>query len=456
MKIKKKILFLAVLFSPLLSGCNDLKKDRPAKSGISLFDVNNVPKTYQVYPEADSMTAFLWPSKQYFNYHKGRGLINDLSYQSFIARVSEGVFLSGDLFDEYGLHIIELDKSIAEIEKLKQPIIKTISKLSKKIKGYKKDFKRVKKNKKTSKRKKINLTKSKKKFVEEDLKLLKEFEALLCIDVLNRQVGENLKECKSLDLSLEALKIELVKVNQLLSEILLLINQLDEEMVEIKKNIDFAFSFKKKVTQEELRPLQAEVKIASREKNKKSLFQAEMLLRVQEALDPHAIQYEFEEDGVTAIFDENNFRKRYIVKDKQVNWIETYEETAKQSNTIRFEGHIIHIQFKHWGKFKTHYQTSYQRDGEGQVLFDDSGGPLLDDRSDFVMVKQAASDVIEFHMLEKEINGELTGRVFEFKLQRAFFHLTPQVSLLGDIVVRDGDRVVRRGQTKIIFLQKEE
>jgi len=442
----------------IFSGCNELKNDKAPKDGVKIFNSNYVPTNYKVNPKPDSLVAFLWPTEEYFERYNREGIIAENDYKKFMVNSAKEVFLNGDAFDEWSLVFLnegtKIQSNIKEIEVKIKPILEQISNIQKQIGDFKKQLKTVEKEKKSLTRTKSKLRKKKSALDKLSLELTKEFTSLSCADVINDQAGPNFQRCKEIEQELLDTASEMEDVNEEYDTVLAEISELSKEISRIKKEeISPLFSLKKKIENEELKPLNEDKRPLEDRLDAITTHQAEMLGRVQVALDPHAVSYPTDVDG-NPTYNQYGHQNRSIDEEKQVNWLKTYTNTAGQSNLFNIEGNVIHIQFNEWGEDQASYKTSYKRDENGKIVFDKKGQPILAASSDFSFVKLGARDFIEFKMPEKDKRGNLTGRIFEFKLQRSPFDV--HIRILGDVVVSYRGEVVRRGQMKILLTKTQE
>ncbi|MCO4793732.1 MAG: hypothetical protein KC493_08475 [Bacteriovoracaceae bacterium] len=173
--------------------------------------------------------------------------------------------------------------------------------------------------------------------------------------------------------------------------------------------------------------------------------QAKKLARVQSALDPQAT--------VWMTDDQNRRVVDYVNESKQVNWIKTYENYAGEKNLFDIQGGYINIIFGEFGNNAIEYKTVFKKNDAGDVVLNTDGSPVMLAESDFSRMILAGNNIYEFDMLEKDMKGNRTGRVFEFKVETSPF--AKHLKILGDVVVKYEGKVVRRGQTKIILTKAE-
>lgn len=453
MKTNKNIFSIILLATLLFSGCNELKQDKAPKSGVQIFNTNYVPANYKANPNPDSIVTFMWPSEEYFERYKAEGLFDYRDYQSFIAATSKEVFENGDAFDEWTLVFLnegkKLQGQIAEIDLKIEPVKEKITELQSQINDLKKELKELEKEKKKSTREKSKLRKSKRALEAQADEDQARFVELNCKDVIEQQAGPNLVECKELKQSLLDIAEELAEVNAKYEEVMERIKELTDEIAYVKKEkIGPLFTAKKEIERDQLAPLNEERKPLVERVDAIITHQAEMIARVQTALDPQAVTYDRDEDG-NLTYDHYGFVKRKVNESKQVNWIKMYKDTAGQSNSFDIKGDVIHINFSEWGENKVSYKTSYKKDENGRIVYDENGQPVLESDSDFSLVKLGARDFIEFKMPEKDKRGNLTGKIYEFKLQRSPFDV--HLRMIGDMTLTYQGKVERRGQIKILL-----
>ena len=273
-----------------------------------------------------------------------------------------------------------------------------------------------------------------------------------CKDVIEQQSGDHLQKCKELETDLISIAQQLEDIQIRLEEVMGLISELTHEIARVKKEeIGPLFTLKKSVEREELGPLNEEKNPLLERLDAIITHQAEMIARVQTSLDPHAVSFDTDEDG-NPTYNQYGHRNRRVNENAQVNWIKMYKDTAGQSNLFNIVGNVINIEFNEWGENQVSYKTSYEKDEAGNIKFDQNGEPILSKDSDFTFVKLGARDFIEFQMPEKDKRGNLTGRVYDFKLQRSPFDV--HVRILGDMTVSYRGEVVRRGQIKILLTKE--
>ncbi|TNF00790.1 MAG: hypothetical protein EP326_05955, partial [Deltaproteobacteria bacterium] len=70
-----KKLFVLPLVLLLSVSCNELRQDQAQKNGIQLIQGASFPANYKTTKEPDSLTAFLWPTEEFFNRQKEAGVI---------------------------------------------------------------------------------------------------------------------------------------------------------------------------------------------------------------------------------------------------------------------------------------------------------------------------------------------------------------------------------------------
>ena len=114
-------LLLLPLILILSVSCNELRNDSAKKDGIKLIQTASFPAGYKANVEPDSVTAFLWPTEEFYNRQKEAGVIDARDYQDFIANTSAEVFLSGDEFDDWSkVQLTRGEELSEEIEVLEE------------------------------------------------------------------------------------------------------------------------------------------------------------------------------------------------------------------------------------------------------------------------------------------------------------------------------------------------
>jgi hypothetical protein len=450
MKTKNILLSTTLAISTLLTGCNELRNDKAPKDGIRIFNTNSIPANYKISKRPDTLIAFLWPSKEYHKRYLDKGVLTETDYQSYIAKTSKQVFINGNKFDSLILENIEktpiIEKEVAKIQLEIAPIQTMVNEIQDEMDLFQTEVKKLEKLKKPYKRPMYKLRKKQKSLKIAIATNSAEFKNLNCVEVLNTRSGPNLNKCIGLDSELKDNALELVSVNNeyqtMSSEVAIL-----EEKIQKIKDQDIAplFTIQSQIMSNDLNPLLVAKNELLQELIDITLNQANALENVQSALDPHAVSMSINDEGEEV---------RSIDERKQVNWIKTYDESATKSNVFNIEGAVVHLEFNDWGESSISYKTSYQKDELGNIKFDQEGVPLQTNDSDFSIVKVGAKDVIEFEMLEKDVRGNQTGRVYKFKLQKSFFDV--HVRLLGDLQVIYQGKVERRGQMKLVLPKLED
>jgi hypothetical protein len=450
MKTKQIILSLSLAFSTLLTGCNELRKDTAPKEGVQILNTNFIPANYKISKRPDTIVAFLWPSEEYHQRYLAEGLLTESDYQTFIAETAKNVFLNGDKFDSLILENIEktpqIEKEVALIELEISPIQEKVNDLQDQMDTFTVEVKKLEKLKKPYKRPMYKLRKKQKALKKSISENTEEFQTLNCVEVLNTRSGPNLETCVGLDKNLKDDAAELAEVNEEYATMSGEVAVLDAKIKKIKdEDIAPLFTAQDTMIKTELNPLLAAKDELLKVLTDITLNQANALENVQSALDPHAVLMSVNDEGEEV---------RSIDEGVQVNWIKTYEDSATKSNVFNIEGAVIHLEFNDWGESSLSYKTSYQKDEEGNIKFDQKGVPLQAKESDFAFVKVGARDLVEFDMLEKDVRGNQTGRVYKFKLQKSFFDI--HVRLLGDLQVVYQGKVERRGQMKLVLPKLED
>jgi hypothetical protein len=301
--------------------------------------------------------------------------------------------------------------------------------------------KKVKKETRSMKKSKRSLKKTQTKQKEKNI----QFADLDCEGVLQNPLDVNFDNCSLLKGEIENLTALIDQKKEEINQLKQNITEQKKEITELKKKIAPYYSQKKKIENEELLPLQAELKAPKERLDYINAHFTERIGRVQTALDPQAVTMERSEDGEVLL---NSFGlpDRTVDDLKQVNWIVANDgaSTAGDQNTIILDPKKIEIEFRHWGDEAITYKTLYQKN--------DGGEESLSNQSEIFDLTFSGSEVLEFKFREKNFKGNLTGRIFAFKLQKSPFHI--HTKLLGDITVTYLGKVVRRGQMKIILLRK--
>ncbi|MBT7609255.1 MAG: hypothetical protein HN576_05835 [Bacteriovoracaceae bacterium] len=450
MKTKQIILSLTFAVSTLMTGCNELRQDTAPKEGVKIFNTNFIPADYKISKRPDTLVAFLWPSEEYHQRYLAEGILTEADYQSFIAGTAKNVFLNGDKFDSLILENIEktpiIEKEVALIDLEVTPIQTRVNEIQNEMDIFSGEVIKLEKLKKPFKRPMYKLRKKLKALKASISTNSEEFSTTNCAEVLNTRSGPNLQKCIDLDKVLKEDRAKLVNANQEYDSMSAEVAVLDTQIKKIKEeDIAPLFTVQDSIIKNELNPLLKAKDELLKVLTDITLNQANALENVQSALDPHAVVMGINDEGEEI---------RSIDESAQVNWIKTYDQSATKSNVFNIEGAVIHLEFNDWGESSLSYKTSYQKDEQGNILFDQKGIPLQAKNSDFSNVKVGARDVIEFEMLEKDVRGNQTGRIYKFKLQKSFFDV--HVRLLGDLQVIYQGKVERRGQMKLVLPKLED
>jgi len=432
----KKLLVLPLIL--LLSvSCNELRKDTAKRDGIRLIQAASFPAGYKANKEPDSVTAFLWPTEEFFNRQKEAGVVDARDYQDYIANTSAEVFLSGDEFDDWSKVQLtrgeELSGQIDVLEEQRAPIQKKYNDIRKEHKDERRNH--SKKDKAAKKEeKKLDALETELAQLEED------YSVENCQDADTNQTTE----CQELEVKIIA-KREEVDTQKPKTEALRAdadaakakIAELQEEMNRIKK--------------EELDPIVAERGKLEDEQNNITRNLAVRLSRVQSALDPQATKYVRDDAGQIMYGQDNRPMIDYVDEDSQVNWIKTYETYAGEKNSFDIKDGYVEIQFGEWGVDQISYKTVYQRDDSGNVQFNVDGSAKMAADSDFTKMIYKGFNTYEFNMLEKDKSGNKTGRIIEFTVERSPFSEKLHTKVLGDMNIRYNGVIERRGQIKLVL-----
>ena len=136
-------LILALCSSWALS-CNKLRYDMAPKQEIKLPSQGvGALGDLEFNPTPDVMSAFFWPSKEYFKRGQELDLFDEsVDYLSYLQQVANDVFLASDEWDEWTLLYLqrkgEGDKKLEEIEGKKAPILAQIRELNQENRDLKK------------------------------------------------------------------------------------------------------------------------------------------------------------------------------------------------------------------------------------------------------------------------------------------------------------------------------
>lgn len=433
-----KMLLVLPLVLLLSVSCNDLRQDKAKKDGIQLIQGASFPVHYKTTKEPDSLTAFLWPTEEFFNRQKEAGIIDARDYQDYIATTSAEVFLSGDEFDEWSeIQLTRGEELAAEIEKLENeraPIQHKYNEIRKEHQNERKNHGR-KDSAAKKEEKKVAPIASELAGLEEDY------------SVENCQATPDTEACKELEGKITAKRDELDTQTQKAKTAraeadeyhAAKVKPLEDEMDRIKKD--------------ELDPIVAERSKLEKEQGNITMNQALRLSRVQSALDPQATKYVRDDSGQIMYGQDNRPMIDYVEESSQVNWVKTYVDYVQDKNIFDIKDGYIDIRFGEWGIGSLDYKTVYQIDDNGNVLMNVDGSAKMAAESDFSKMIYLGRNVYEFHMIEKDANGNRTGRVFEFKVERSPFSAKFHTKVLGDITVTNNGTVERRGQIKLILVR---
>lgn len=217
-----------------------------------------------------------------------------------------------------------------------------------------------------------------------------------------------------------------------------------EECVAMKADLDEAMAKYNEVDAER------KELISNRDKKQKKiddivLNQSQRVARVQAALDPQATVWRTD--------DENRRVVDSVKEDQQVNWVKLYSNYVGEKNSFDIKDGYIDIEFGEFGINAVGYKTVYLKDDSGNVQFNVDGSAKMAKESDFSKMIYLGRNVYEFHMLEKDTNGNRTGRIYEFKLEKSPFDI--HMKVLGDVVIKYNGAVERRGQIKIVLTKAE-
>ncbi len=431
----KKLLVLPLILVLSVS-CNELRKDTAKKDGIQMMQGQSFPAGYKANKEPDSLTAFLWPTEEFYNRQKEAGIVDARSYQDYIANTSAEVFLSGDEFDDWSKVQLtrgeELSKEIEEIETQRGPIQKKYN-----------DVKKEHRNERKNHSRKTSVVKKEQKVLDGLETELAQLEEEYSVE--NCQATPNTAECKELEGKITSKRTEV-----------------DEQKVKVKDAEDSAdeyFALKVKpledemdrIKTEELDPLIKKRQEKEDEQGNITKNLAKRLSRVQSALDPQATRYVRDDAGQIMYGEDNRPMIDYVEESSQVNWIKTYITYAGEKNVFDIKDGYIDIKFGEWGIGALEYKTVYQKDDNGNVKMNVDGSAQMAAESDFSKMIYLGQNVYEFHMIEKDSNGNRTGRIMEFKVERSPFSEKLHTKVLGDIVVTNNGAVERRGQIKLVL-----
>jgi hypothetical protein len=431
-----KKLFVLPLVLLLSVSCNELRQDKAKKDGIQLIQGANFPSNYKTNKEPDSLTAFLWPTEEFFNRQKEAGVIDARDYQDYIANTSAEVFLSGDEFDSWSeVQLTRGEELASEIEKLEEqraPIQTKYNNVRKEHQNERKNHGR-KDSAAKKEEKKVAPIASELAGLEEDY------------SVENCQATPDTETCTELEAKITSKRDELDTQTQKAKAARAdadeyhasKVQPLEDEMNRIKK--------------EELDPIVEERGKLETEQAGITKNLAVRLSRVQSALDPQATKYLRDDAGQIMYGQDNRPMIDYVEESSQVNWIKTYITYAGEKNVFDIKDGYVDIKFGEWGIGALEYKTVYQKDDNGNVKMNIDGSAQMAPESDFSKMIYLGRNVYEFHMIEKDANGNRTGRIFEFKVERSPFSAKLHTKVLGDITVTNNGTVERRGQIKLVL-----
>ena len=377
--------FLFTILSFLCLGamsCKNLTYDVAEKKGVEVIPLVEMADEDQFNPSPDAISAFLWPSELYVERGQELGYLE--SHNNYQSYIEE---LSAKVF----LASDEFDEWTLRYFDMRREMAEDLAIIKKKHEPLMSKFTSLKKESRKLRKRKRALKKA-----------------------LKGELGDGERLAYQTELT-----------------------QIGERMEEI--------SNEKALLEEQLAPLNEQMAALRQSLEEVGANQLERVARIQELLDPLAVSLELDDEG-NPVLSEYGFPYRNFNGQAQVNWFQTYTESAGTDNYIDLNQDKIMIRFGAWNGSQS-YETVYQENDQGEWELSPDSTTIYD------VSYSSTSGVLKFKFRERDHRENETGRVFSFILQRSPFD--QHMRLLGDIIVSEGTDTVRGGQFKAILLRKE-
>ena len=444
-------LLLCMILAIMAISCNQLSYDLAEKKGVKFLARETLTISGKVSSAPVSISAFLWPSEEYFERRQKSGLEkDDHNYQSYIEQLAATIFLASDEFDEWSLRYLyegkEMERSLEQINEEKKPLLAQVTAFSRTLRNLKKQSKALEKNLGDVKNdivKKIGEVQEAQMVVQE---LKRESSLIDCPDTSDKGVSHNLVvTCQELQLLLEKAQEDLSLKRAQLVSLRETKTEKENQFQQVTTQTEETRSSKEIFKKGELAVLKKREEDLDQQLDEMSANRLKRVTAIQMALDPYAVSFEYDEDG-DVLLNGYGDPKITINPKAQVNWLKVDQNSSGEDNELNIGEDRIDIRLGAWGAHHREYKTTYQKSEEGQwELSPDSS--LYD-------VSFSSDEILKFKFREKDAMENLTGRVFEFQLQRSPFG--PLIRFAGDIVVTLGGEVVRKGQMKVLFSVSKE
>ena len=435
-------IILCMVLALAAISCNDLNYDLAEKKGVKLLVTKGPGISGEVKPDPDSVSAFFWPSEQYFEGRQKRGLEEDHSnYQSYIEQVAATVFLASDEFDEWSLRYLYegkgIERSLDQIAQEEKPFLAQIRGLSRTLRDLKKQSNALKKLRRKTQKEIDSQTRK----VTEGKTLVEGLESSLRACLVSSS-GRFLSrdDCQEVKSHLSLAQEDLVLREGELSTLSKTKTDHEGQFQQITTQTKETYNAKKALGEGRLSVLKKQKQDLGKKLEEMMYNQVERVSTIQMALDPYAVSFEYDGDG-NILLNEFGRPQKTINDEAQVNWIKVYQNSPGEDNEFDIGKERIVIRLGAWGEHRREYKTTYQKNEQGQWE--------LSPDSSIYDVNFSSDEMLKFKFQEKDVRENLTGRIFEFKLQRSPFG--PLVRFAGDIVVTLGGRVMRRGQMKVLL-----
>lgn len=142
-----KIIFL-IFCSFLFFSCGDLKKVEADNREVVLLESELNQDLKKIKSETKSLIVFFWPTEELFKEYRELGLVNEESYENYIAKISHEIFVkSKTLSDEakdYDARVEFLMEKINEVEREKEEVFLRIQNLSSELRSLEREKRELK------------------------------------------------------------------------------------------------------------------------------------------------------------------------------------------------------------------------------------------------------------------------------------------------------------------------
>ena len=443
-------LLLCMILAIMAISCNQLSYDLAEKKGVKLLTRETLTISGKVNSAPVSISAFLWPSEEYFERRQKSGLEkDDHNYQSYIEQLAATIFLASDEFNEWSLRYLyegkEIERSLEQIDEEKKPFLVQVKAFSKTLRNLEKQSEALEKNLgdvKNDIAKKIGQVQEAQTVVQE---LKRESGLIDSPDTSDKGGSHNLVvTCQELQLLLEKAQEDLSLKRAQLVSLRETKTEQENQFQQVTTQTEETKSSKEIFKKGELAVLKKREKDLDQQLKEISANRLKRVTAIQMALDPYAASSESDEDVNVLL---NGGEPEITINPKaQVNWLKVDQNSSGEDNELKIGEDRIDIRLGAWGAHHREYKTTYRKSEEGQwELSPDSS--LYD-------VSFSSDEILKFKFREKDAMENLTGRVFEFQLQRSPFG--PLIRFAGDIVVTLGGEVVRKGQMTMLFSVSKE